>query len=114
VTTEFGVMAVAPGEICVVQRGIRFSVALPDGPARGYVLEVFEGHFTLPDLGPIGEAGFGVNNRILGLYFAATHSARAGSQLDAPRRNSKGRIVTLLDVVPYALVRARAVPSTDG
>jgi homogentisate 1,2-dioxygenase len=26
-----------------------------DGPARGYVLEVFQGHFVLPDLGPIGE-----------------------------------------------------------
>ena len=31
------------------------SVALPDGRARGYVLEVFAGHFQLPDLGPIGE-----------------------------------------------------------
>lgn len=47
-------MAVAPGEVCVVQRGLRFSVALPAGAARGYVLEVFGGHFTLPDLGPIG------------------------------------------------------------
>lgn len=30
------------------------SVDLPDGRARGYVLEVFAGHFQLPDLGPIG------------------------------------------------------------
>eukprot|EP00955_Chlamydomonas_euryale_P096839 365037-Chlamydomonas_euryale.AAC.5 len=29
-------------------------VELPDGAARGYVLEVFQSHFTLPDLGPIG------------------------------------------------------------
>jgi homogentisate 1,2-dioxygenase len=43
------------GEICVIQRGIRFSVGLPDGPSRGYVLEVFRGNFKLPDLGPIGE-----------------------------------------------------------
>lgn len=48
-------MDVAPGEICVVQRGMRFSVALHTEQARGYVLEVFHGHFTLPDLGPIGE-----------------------------------------------------------
>lgn len=54
-TTEFGLLAVSPGEIAVVQRGIRFSVALTSGPARGYVLEIFQGHFTLPDLGPIGE-----------------------------------------------------------
>ena len=53
-TTEFGLLNVAPGEIVVVQRGMRFSVALADGPARGYVLEVFSGHFRLPDLGVIG------------------------------------------------------------
>jgi homogentisate 1,2-dioxygenase len=39
----------------VVPRGVRFNVSLMDGPARGYVLEVFQGHFVLPDLGPIGE-----------------------------------------------------------
>ena len=33
---------------------MRFSVHLADGPARGYVLEVFSGHFRLPDLGVIG------------------------------------------------------------
>lgn len=44
-----------PGEICVIQRGMRFSVGLQDTTAaRGYVLEVFSGHFELPDLGPIG------------------------------------------------------------
>ncbi len=53
-TTEFGLLEVAPGEIVVVPRGVRFSVALPAGPARGYVLEVFQGAFRLPDLGPIG------------------------------------------------------------
>lgn len=56
VTTELGRMHVAPREICVIQRGIRFSVAL-DGPSRGYVLEIFKGHFVLPDLGPIGANG---------------------------------------------------------
>ena len=50
-------MDVAPGEIFVVQRGIRFAVHLTDGPARGYALEVFGGHFQLPDLGPIGANG---------------------------------------------------------
>ena len=56
VTTEFGLMDVIPGEICVVQRGMRFSVGLQDSSAaRGYVLEVFSGHFELPDLGPIGQ-----------------------------------------------------------
>ncbi|KAJ2827915.1 hypothetical protein FBU31_003048 [Coemansia sp. 'formosensis'] len=57
VTTEFGKLMVAPNEIVVIQRGIRFSVALPDGPSRGYMLEVYDGHFELPDLGPIGANG---------------------------------------------------------
>ena len=48
-------MDVAPGEICGIQCGMRFSVALPAGSARGYMLEVFGSHFTLPDLGPVGE-----------------------------------------------------------
>lgn len=55
-STEFGRLQVSPGEIVVVQHGMRFSVALPDGPSRGYVCEVFGDHFRLPDLGPIGEA----------------------------------------------------------
>ena len=55
VQTEFGVMEVSPGEICAIQCGMRFSVALVDGNARGYMLEVFGSHFTLPDLGPVGE-----------------------------------------------------------
>lgn len=57
ILTEFGWMWVKPGEICVIQRGIRFSVFLTDGPSRGYVCEVFGGHFALPDLGPIGSNG---------------------------------------------------------
>lgn len=55
ITTEMGRLHVAPKEICVIQRGMHFSVDLPQaGPARGYVLELFEGHFVLPELGPIG------------------------------------------------------------
>jgi homogentisate 1,2-dioxygenase len=54
IQTEFGFMEVRSGEICVIQRGIQFAVRLPDGPARGYVLEVFSGHFEIPSLGPIG------------------------------------------------------------
>lgn len=53
ITTEFGKMHVKPNEICVIQQGMRFSVDVT-GPTRGYILEVFDGHFKLPDLGPIG------------------------------------------------------------
>ena len=52
--TEFGIIDIVPGEICVIQRGIMFSVELLDGPARAYVCENYGGSFTLPDRGPIG------------------------------------------------------------
>jgi homogentisate 1,2-dioxygenase len=52
--TEFGVIDVEPGEICVIPRGIIFKVELIDGPARAYLCENYGGAFTLPDRGPIG------------------------------------------------------------
>ncbi|KAI9670669.1 MAG: Intermediate filament protein [Alyxoria varia] len=57
IQTEFGKILVRPNEICVVPRGIRYRVTLPDGPVRGYVLELYQGHFQLPELGPIGSNG---------------------------------------------------------
>lgn len=56
IQTEFGFLDVAPKEICVIQRGIRFRVAV-DGPSRGYICELYTGHFQLPDLGPLGANG---------------------------------------------------------
>jgi homogentisate 1,2-dioxygenase len=57
IATEMGVLEVEPREIALVPRGIRFSVSLPDGEARGYVCENFGAMFKLPDLGPIGSNG---------------------------------------------------------
>jgi len=56
ITTEFGKMEVRPNEICVIQQGIRFSVDV-SVPSRGYILEVYDNHFELPNLGPIGANG---------------------------------------------------------
>ncbi len=55
--TEFGRLAVAPGEIAAIPRGVRFRVTLPDGTARGYVCENHGPALRLPDLGPIGANG---------------------------------------------------------
>ena len=55
--TELGRLSVAPGEICVIPRGIKFKVDLPDGQARGYICENYGHAFRLPDLGPIGSNG---------------------------------------------------------
>jgi homogentisate 1,2-dioxygenase len=52
--TEFGVIEIEPGEICVIPRGVIFRVELMGGPARAYVCENYGGAFTLPNRGPIG------------------------------------------------------------
>lgn len=59
IITEFGKLIVSPREIVVIPRGIKFAVSLVDQaiPLRGYVLEIFQGHFELPNLGPIGSNG---------------------------------------------------------
>ncbi|XP_065907305.1 homogentisate 1,2-dioxygenase-like [Dysidea avara] len=56
IKTEFGELHVDPLEIVVIQQGMRFSVDVT-GPSRGYILEVFDTHFQLPNLGPIGANG---------------------------------------------------------
>ncbi|MFS0773095.1 homogentisate 1,2-dioxygenase [Sphingomonas sp. 1P08PE] len=55
--TELGRIMVAPGQIALVPRGVRFRALLPDGTARGYVCENHGALFRLPDLGPIGANG---------------------------------------------------------
>ncbi|WP_109806976.1 homogentisate 1,2-dioxygenase [Sphingosinithalassobacter portus] len=55
--TELGRIDVAPGQIALVPRGVRFRALLPDGSARGYVTENHGSLFRLPDLGPIGANG---------------------------------------------------------
>ncbi|KIP08015.1 hypothetical protein PHLGIDRAFT_88764 [Phlebiopsis gigantea 11061_1 CR5-6] len=57
IQTEFGKMMVFPGEIAVVQRGLKWKVTLPDGKADGYIQEIFGSHYALPELGPLGASG---------------------------------------------------------
>lgn len=59
IKTELGVIQAVPCEIVVIPRGVKFTVDLEeDGTfCRGYVCEVFNGHFELPQLGPIGANG---------------------------------------------------------
>jgi homogentisate 1,2-dioxygenase len=54
IATELGQLDVAPLEIAVIPRGVRFRVELPDGTASGYMLENFGAPLRLPELGPIG------------------------------------------------------------
>ena len=55
--TEMGRLEIAPREIAVIPRGVRFRVELPDREARGYICENHGPVLRLPDLGPIGANG---------------------------------------------------------
>jgi homogentisate 1,2-dioxygenase len=61
--TELGRLEVAPGEIAVVPRGVKFKVIVDEskrggpGGARGYLCENYGAIFRLPELGPIGAQG---------------------------------------------------------
>lgn len=64
IQTELGILVIEPNEIAVIPRGFRFAVDFGEEPslgsgdfARGYVLEVYKGHFELPNLGAIGANG---------------------------------------------------------
>jgi homogentisate 1,2-dioxygenase len=70
VTTEMGVLQVAPGQVLLLPRGVAFKVALLDAAARGYVCENYGAPFVLPELGPIGSNGL-ANPR----DFVAPHAA---------------------------------------
>ena len=63
--TELGVLDVEPGEIAVIERGIKFRVELPDGAARGYVCENYGALLRLPDLGLIGANGLAASRDFL-------------------------------------------------
>lgn len=57
IQTEMGKLLVRQNEIAVIPRGVRYRVTLPTGQARGYVCELYQGHFQLPELGVIGSTG---------------------------------------------------------
>ncbi len=57
IRTEMGVIDIKPGEIAVIQKGIKFAVDLVDEQARGYICENYGHPFIIPDKGPIGTNG---------------------------------------------------------
>lgn len=57
VRSELGVLTIAPGQIAVLPRGIRYQFTLPDGASRGFLSELFNGPHRLPERGLIGANG---------------------------------------------------------
>jgi homogentisate 1,2-dioxygenase len=97
IQTELGRIMVRPGELVVIQAGIRFKVSLPDGPSRGYVQEVFGTHWELPELGPFGSNGmayprdfeipvaaFDIDDSDWTIYYKATGQLHACYQAHTP------------------------------
>jgi len=56
ITTELGMLDVAPGQIALLPRGMAWRIDV-DSPSRGYVCENYGAPFRLPELGPIGSNG---------------------------------------------------------
>ncbi len=56
ITTELGLLDVAPGEVVLIPRGMVFKIDV-NGPSRGYICENYGAAFRLPELGPIGSNG---------------------------------------------------------
>ncbi|MBI5720471.1 MAG: homogentisate 1,2-dioxygenase [Burkholderiales bacterium] len=85
IITELGVLAIEPGEIAVLPRGMAFKVAV-DGPTRLYACENYGAPFRLPELGPIGSNGL-ANAR----DFIAPHAAYDAA-LDAALDSKAGPV----------------------
>jgi homogentisate 1,2-dioxygenase len=79
ITTELGLLQVAPGEIAVLPRGLAFKVAV-DGPTRTYVCENHGAPFRLPELGPIGSNGLANARDFLAPVAAFESSLDAGRE----------------------------------
>lgn len=78
--TECGVLAVVPGEIALIPRGMVFRVELLDGPSRGYVCENYGQAFRLPERGPVGSDGY-ANQRDFMAPVAAFEDREGGFEL---------------------------------
>jgi homogentisate 1,2-dioxygenase len=55
--TELGVLAIAPSEVALIPKGIKFRVELDSGRASGFVCENYGAPFRLPDMGLLGSNG---------------------------------------------------------
>lgn len=99
--TELGVLPVAPLEIALIPRGLRFRVELIDGSARGYVCENYGALFRLPELGPIGSNGL-ANSRDFEAPVAAFEDAERPFEIV---QKFQGRLwTTTIDHSPFDVV----------
>ncbi|KAL7790655.1 homogentisate 1,2-dioxygenase [Trichoderma afarasin] len=97
ITTELGRLLVRANEFAVIPRGIRYRVALVDGkPCRGYIWELYQGHFRLPELGIVGSVGL-ANPRDFQIPTAFFDGEVIDGIAVANNGNSPWTIITRLD-----------------
>ncbi|MGW8189376.1 homogentisate 1,2-dioxygenase [Sphingomonas hankookensis] len=101
IDTELGRIDVAPLQIALIPRGVRFRIKLPDGTARGYVCENYGSLFRLPDLGPIGANGL-ANPRDFETPSAWFEDSDA--PCDVIQKFQGGLWITTLDHSPFDVV----------
>ncbi|HEX7853120.1 MAG TPA: homogentisate 1,2-dioxygenase [Sphingobium sp.] len=101
IVTEMGVLRLAPLEMALIPRGVRFRVELVDGPARGYVCENYGAPFRLPELGPIGSNGL-ANPRDFEAPVAAFEDVEAPFEI--VQKFSGALWTTTLDHSPFDVV----------
>jgi homogentisate 1,2-dioxygenase len=78
--TELGRIEVAPGEICVIPRGVKLRAEPMSGLSRGYFCENYGAPLTLPNRGPIGANGL-ANPRDFEIPVAAFEDREAPCRL---------------------------------
>ncbi len=101
IVTEMGVILIAPLQIALIPRGVRFRIELLDGAARGYVCENHGALLRLPDLGPIGSNGL-ANARDFEAPVAAYEDVDRPCELV---QKYQGRLwSTMLDHSPFDIV----------
>ena len=100
-TTELGKLIVAPGEIAVIPRGVKFRAELLSGIVRGYICENYGDPLRLPELGPIGSNGL-ANSRDFQIPVACFEQSNKATQLIV---KYLGKLwITTLDHSPFDVV----------
>ncbi|KAJ3545008.1 hypothetical protein NM208_g501 [Fusarium decemcellulare] len=104
ITTELGKLLVRANEIVVIPRGLRYRVELVDEtPSRGFICELYQGHFRLPELGIMGTSGAAHvrDFQVPVAYFEGQVIDKDGSKV-ATSSEGKWTIISRLDYKLYA------------
>lgn len=90
--TEFGHLLVRQNEIAVIPRAVKYRVTLAASHARGYVCELYQSHFQLPDLGIMGTTGL-ANARDFQVPVAAFEGSLVDGKAESHPANAEWTVI---------------------